>query len=190
MRLTFFTRSLLASIFIICAARVASAETPAAYMQKVANELLAASRMGSGSSAAFATALRSHADLPSIGLTALGSYASSLSKQDRPAYYSGMVSWIAHYAAKEAPNYPVSKVIVVGQSAETSGATYVDSRITLRTGETYDVRWKIVKRGNVYKVRDAQIIGFEVTSFLNNLFQSYIGENGGNPKALVLALNR
>lgn len=168
----------------------AAAETPAAYMQKVANELVAASKSGAGSALAFATALRSHADLPGIGIAALGGYASSLPKQDRPAYYNGMVSWIARYAAKEAPKYPVAKFIVVGQSAETSGATFVDTRITLRSGESYDVRWKIVKRGTVYKVRDAEVIGFEVTSFLNTLFQNYIGENGGNPKALVVALNR
>jgi phospholipid transport system substrate-binding protein len=39
-------------------------------------------------------------------------------------------------------------------------------------------------------VRDAQVIGFWMTSFLDNLFQNYISENGGNPKALVVALNR
>jgi phospholipid transport system substrate-binding protein len=42
----------------------------------------------------------------------------------------------------------------------------------------------------VFKVRDAEIIGFEMTSFLNNLFQNYISENGGNPRTLVIALNR
>ena len=43
---------------------------------------------------------------------------------------------------------------------------------------------------STYKVRDAQVIGFWMTSFLDNLFQNYISENGGNPKALVVALNR
>ena len=54
----------------------------------------------------------------------------------------------------------------------------------------YDVRWLVVKRGQTYKVRDAQVIGFWMTSFLDNLFQSFISDNGGNPKALVVALNR
>ena len=40
------------------------------------------------------------------------------------------------------------------------------------------------------KVRDAQVVGFWMTSFLDNLFQNYISENGNNPRALVLALNR
>ncbi len=183
-----FSRTLLAMAFVLAGTAAASAQSAAQYMQGVADELIAASR--SGSAAAFATVLRSHADLPAIGLTALGGYASSLPKADRPAYYNGMVNWISRYAAKEAPKYPVAKAVMLGQSAESAGATYVDSRVTLKSGESYDVRWKIVRRGNVFKVRDAEIIGFEMTSFLNTLFQNYISENGGNPKALVIALNR
>ena len=144
----------------------------------------------SGGEAAFATVIRSHADVPSIGLTALGSYAQSLPKTDRPAYYNGMINFIARYAAKEAPNYPVAKAIMVGQSTETAGGAYVDSRVTLKTGDVYDVRWRLVRRGAAFKVREAEIIGFEMTSFLNTLFQNYISDNGGNPRVLVIALNR
>lgn len=178
----------LAWFALVAGSLAAAAETPAGYMQRVANELIAASR--SGSESEFATVIRSHADVPSIGLTALGSYAQSLNKSDRPAYYAGMINFIARYAAKEAPKYPVARAIMVGQTKETASGTYVDSRITLRSGETYDVRWRIVRRGKVFKVRDAEIIGFEMTSFLNTLFQNYIAENGGNPRTLVIALNR
>lgn len=166
----------------------AAAESPAGYMQRVANQLIAAQR--SGSEADFATTIRSHADVPAIGLTALGSYAQTLPKADRPAYYNGMISFIARYAAKEGPKYPVARAVMVGQTKETAAGIYVDSRITLVSGETYDVRWRIVRKGGVYKVRDAEIIGFEMTSFLNTLFQNFISENGGNPKTLVIALNR
>jgi phospholipid transport system substrate-binding protein len=166
----------------------AAAESPAGYMQRVANQLIAAQRSGSESD--FATTIRSHADVPAIGLTALGSYAQTLPKADRPAYYNGMISFIARYAAKEGPKYPVARAIMVGQTKETAAGIYVDSRVTLVSGETYDVRWRIVRRGGVFKVRDAEIIGFEMTSFLNTLFQNFISENGGNPKTLVIALNR
>jgi phospholipid transport system substrate-binding protein len=157
-------------------------------MQRVANDLIAASR--SGSALAFATAIRSNADVPSIGLSALGSYAAILPKADRPAYYNGMINFIARYAAREAPKYPVASAIMVGQSKETSGGTFVDSRVTLQAGDVYDVRWRLVRRGDTFKVREAEIIGFEMTSFLNNLFQTYISDNGGNPRVLVIALNR
>jgi phospholipid transport system substrate-binding protein len=180
--------ALIGAAAMIFGTGAALAETPAAYMQRVANDLVAASR--SASAAAFAAAIRSHADVPAIGLTALGSYATSLPKADRPAYYNGMVNFIARYAAKEAPKYPVAKAIVVGQSQETAGGSLVDSTVTLQSGEVYEVRWRLVRRGETFKVREAEIIGFEMTSFLNTLFQNYISENGGNPRVLVIALNR
>lgn len=180
--------TLAAASMVLFSPTLVKAETATAYMQRVANELMAASR--SSSAPAFATTLRSHADVPSIGLTALGSYAQSLPKADRPAYYNGMINFIARYAAKESPKYPVAKAVVVGEGGETTGGVFVDSKVVLKAGDSYDVRWKLVRRGSTWKVREAEIIGFEMTSFLNTLFQNYIGDNGGNPKSLVIALSR
>jgi phospholipid transport system substrate-binding protein len=162
-------------------------ESPAGYMKRVGNDLLLASRAGSVSQ--IAMVLSANADVASIGLNALGDYARSLPKTDRPMYYSGMVNFIARYAAKEAPKYPIARFIVTAQSQDDARGTYVDSHITLASGDAYDVRWLVVRREGVYKVRDAQVIGFWMTSFLDNLFQNYISENGGNPKSLVVALN-
>lgn len=173
------------ALLAIAAAGAARAESPGAYMQRVHADLIAAQR--SGSISAFSNALRAHMDVPSIGLTALGPHAATLPKAERPVYFSGMIKFISKYAATEAPKYPVASAVVTGQ--DPAGLT-VDSRITLRSGETYDVRWKLVRRGDTYKVRDAQVIGFWMSSFLDNLFQNYISENGNNPRALVLALSR
>lgn len=186
-------RQLAAAALAVCALAAvavpaAHAESPAAYMQRVQNELLAAQRAGGIS--AYGNVLRRHMDVPSIGLTALGPHAATLPRTERPAYYKGMINFIAKYSATEGPKYPVASAVVIGQGAETAGGAEVDSRITLRTGESYDIRWKVVRRGKAYKVRDAQVIGFWMSSFLDNLFQNYISENGNNPRALVMALNR
>jgi len=162
-------------------------ESPAAYMKRVGNDLLLASR--SGSAAQIAMVLNANADVQSIGLNALGDYARSLPKSDRPLYFNGMVNFIARYAAKEAPKYPIARFVITAQSQDDARGTYVDSHITLASGDAYDVRWLVVRRDGLYKVRDAQVIGFWMTSFLDNLFQNYISENGGNPKSLVVALN-
>lgn len=166
----------------------AQAESPATYMQRVQNELIAAQRAGSVS--AFSAVLRRHMAVPSIGLTALGPHAATLPKSERPAFYNGMINFISKYSAKEGPKYPVANATVVGQGQETAGGATVDSRLTLRSGESYDIRWKLVREGQSFKVRDAQVVGFWMTSFLDNLFQTYITENGNNPRALVMALNR
>ena len=157
-------------------------------MQRVANELVTAAR--GGSQQAFAAVIRRHADVPHIGMSSLGTYARVLATTDRPSYFSGMVNFIARYAAKEAPKYPVASAIAMSQTTEDKDGVYVDSRVTLRSGETYDVRWWLVRNGASFKVRDAQVAGFWMSPFLKNLFENYIGENGGNPKALVVALNR
>ena len=108
-----------AVIFAACAAVTiatsssARAESPATYMQRVSNELIAAQRAGSVS--AFSNVLRKHMAVPSIGLTALGPHASTLPKTERPAYYNGMINFIAKYSAKEAPKYPVASAVVTGQ---------------------------------------------------------------------------
>ena len=44
--------------------------------------------------------------------------------------------------------------------------------------------------GGSYKVRDAMVYGFWMTPFLKKLFEDYIANNGGNPRALMAALNR
>ena len=185
---TLLVVALLAGSILAGFAGSASAESPATYMQRVQNELIAAQRAGSVS--AFSAVLRRHMAVSSIGLTALGPHASALPKPERPAFYNGMISFISKYSAKEGPKYPVASAVVVGQSQETAGGATVDSRLTLRSGDAYDIRWKLVRDGQSFKVRDAQVVGFWMTSFLDNLFQTYISENGNNPRALVMALNR
>ncbi len=157
-------------------------------MQRVADELIAAQRTGTQD--AYINVIRKHADVPSIGLYSLGSYARGLQKSDRSTYYDGMVRFIARYAAKEGPKYPVARAVVIGQSGENQYGVYVDSNVALRDGGSYDVRWFLIRRGSGWKVRDTEVVGFWMSPFLKNLFENYISENGGNPKALILALNR
>lgn len=166
----------------------ARAEPPAKFMQRVANELISATR--SGSSAAIGKVIANYADVYAIGLSALGRYARQLKRSDRPAYHRGLTKFVARYAAKESPKYPVTRAVMTGQSKGGRNVYYVDSRVMLQGGQTYDVRWVLFKRGSSYKVRDAEVIGLRASSFLDTLFQNYIGENGGNPRALVAALNK
>jgi phospholipid transport system substrate-binding protein len=179
---------ILVACFAGFSANGARAETPAVYMQRVQNELMYAQRQGGVS--AYANVLRQHMDVQGIGLTALGPHMHSLAKTDRPAYYNGMINFIAKYAAKEGPKYIVTSAVVTGQGAGDAGGTNVDTHITLSDGSGYDIRWLVMKTSQGYKVRDAQVVGFWMTSFLDDLFQNYITENGNNPRALVLALSR
>lgn len=169
-------------------ARPALAESPAGFMQRVANELIAASRV---SPQALASVIRSHGDVPTIGLLALGKdYAAKLGKADRPAYYNAMVNWMARYAWKYKGQYPVAKATMVGQSETAEGAT-VESVVTLQTGETYNVSFILKKRGSVYKVQNAQYLMVTMTDGMAGMFRGFIdGEGKGDPRNLTRALSQ
>jgi phospholipid transport system substrate-binding protein len=179
----------------LCAIGLAAAQTPATaadpavqYMVKASRDLLAASRTHSPS--AIANVVLRYGDVAYIGLYSLGSYRAKLPAAERSNYFSGMVRFISRYAATKAPEYPVARVEWVNTSMPGASGIMVDSKVVLRDGSTYDVRWLLSKYGNSYRVRDAMVLGFWLTPMLKQLFETYIGENGGNPRALVMALNR
>ena len=183
-----FMAAWLLGVVSILTATGATAETAAAFMQRAAGDLIAANHATSATG--FAATLRRYGDVPAIGIGALGSYAGSLPKTDRPLYYNGMVNFIGRYAAKESAKYQVAKATVLGQSEEDAQGASVETRVVLKSGESYDVRWLLVRNGSSFKIRDAQVLGFWMTPFLATLFQNYIAENGGSSKALIMALNR
>lgn len=165
-----------------------SADPAVAFMDRVGRDLLAASRARSPQ--LLANAVKRYGDVGFIGQYSLGSYRAQLVSTDRKGYLDGMVRFIGRYTAQQAPKYPVAKYEIISPSLQGGSGLMVDSRITMRDGTTYDVRWLLAKYGNTYRVRDAMVYGFWMTPFLKKLFETYIVENGGNVKALVVALNR
>ena len=177
--------------FCMCFAATlpASASDPAvSYMAKVGKDLMAAAR--TRSPGVMANVINRHADVRVIGNYSLGAYRGKLSAAERPAYLAGMVRFISRYAATEAPKYPVARVEWSRQSARSKAGVTINSNVVLADGTAYDVRWLLGKYGNTYKVRDAMVLGFWMTPFLKKLFEDYIAQNGGNPRALTAALSR
>lgn len=158
------------------------------YMQRTANELIQSQKQGTAES--FARVIRRYGHVPAIGMDALGSYRESLKPTSRESYYEGIVRFIARYAANEAPKYPVARVEFARKSIPDGRHVLVDSAVYLTDNSRYDVRWLLVPRGDTFRVRDAQVLGFWVSPFLTRLFENYINENGGRVDALVMTLNR
>jgi phospholipid transport system substrate-binding protein len=159
-----------------------------AFMGQVARDLLAGAR--TQSPILLSNAVKRYGDVNYIGQYSLGTYRAKLAQADRQTYLNGMVRFIGRYAATQVPKYPVVKYEIMSPSIQGGSGIMVDSKITLRDGSQYDVRWLLVKVGNTYRVRDAMVYGFWITPFLKQLFETYIGEQGGDVKALVVVLNR
>jgi phospholipid transport system substrate-binding protein len=158
------------------------------YMDGVAKELIAASR--TRSPATLQSVILRHADVGYMGAQGLGDYGNQLSAADKPAYFNGMTRWMARYATSEAAKYQVSHVTFQPSARPAKYGLTVDSTVHMRDGSSYDVSWLLNRSGGGFKVRDAQVMSFWMTPQLNRLFSSYISENGGHVKALVIALNR
>lgn len=169
-------------------ARAQHADPAVRYMDQVARELIAASR--TRSPATLQSVIMRHADLGYMGAQGLGDYGTQLAAADKPAYFSGMARWMSRYAISESSKYQVSHVTFTGDARPARYGTTVDSTVHMRDGSSYDVSWLLTRHGQGFKVRDAQVMSFWMTPQLNRLFSNYIAENGGQVKALVIALNR
>jgi phospholipid transport system substrate-binding protein len=165
-----------------------AADPAVVFMAQVGRELTMAAR--TRSPGVMANVIQRYGDVRVIGNYSLGAYRARLAEADREAYYSGMVRFISRYAAGEAPKYPVARVEWSNQSMRSAAGTTVDSKVVLADGTEYEVRWLLGHYGSTYKVRDAMVLGFWMTPFLKKLFEDYIAQNGGNPRALTTALNR
>ncbi len=161
-------------------------DRPAQFMRTVAKQLVSASR--SGSPHILAGVIRRYADVPDIGLYSLGSYMKSLPKARRPSYYDGVARFMARYFMAQAKSYPVAKIDIFAPSKPADWGYKVDSRISLTNGDTYTIRWLVVRRGQSFKVRDVSILGFWMTPFQRKLFEGYIDDKGGNVHALLAVL--
>ena len=166
----------------------ASVDPAVKFMAQVGRELMAAARTQSPS--VISGVFQRHADVTYIGLYSLGSYRNALPESERSNYFAGLVRFIGRYAGTEAPKYPIAKVEWANESIPGANGIMVDSKITLTDGSAYDVRWVVVRHRNTFKVRDAMVGIFSSTQLLQKLFEDYIAQNGGNPRALVAVLNR
>jgi phospholipid transport system substrate-binding protein len=179
----------LAALMMFGPATAVRAEDDAvSYMRRAAAALIRAQREGSAGS--FERVVKQFGHVPAIGLFALGNYRQGLEHGDRNSYYRGLARFIARYASNEAPKYPVDRVKFAPSAIRDGRSVMVDSQIILKDGSTYDVRWMLIPNRSTFKVRDAQVLSFWVSPFLQRLFENYIAENGGKVGNLVIALNR
>lgn len=176
------------SLLAMPSAPAVAADPAVKFMAQVGRELVAAAR--TRSPGVMSATVQRYGDVSYIGLFSLGAYRTLLSESERSTYYAGMVRFIGRYAANEAPKYQVAKVEWANQSVRGASGIMVDSTITLTDGSSYEVRWLLARYGSSYRVRDAMVLGLWMTPFLKKLFEDYIAQNGGNPRALVAALNR
>jgi phospholipid transport system substrate-binding protein len=167
---------------------VSAEQAPIAYIKKVTADMFAAHKQGTVS--AFLPPIQRHADIEAIAIYSLGQYESRLSPAQRQRYYQGVANFMARYFAEQTRHYRIAKWNIGEASQDRNGDTLISTRVTLLTGNSYSVVWRLAKRGKGYKVTDVKVAGFSLTYFQRGLFVSYIREKKGDVNQLVAVLNR
>ena len=166
-----------------------SGEDPSvSYIRKVTADLFAAHKQGTIS--AFLPPIQRHADIETIALYSLGQYESRLTRDQRERYYQGVAIFMARYFAEQTRHYRIAKWDIGEASRDRNGEILINTRVTLLTGNSYSVVWRVAKRGKSFKVTDVKVAGFSLTYFQRGLFVSYIKEKKGDVNQLVAVLNR
>ena len=166
-----------------------SAEHPSiVYIRKVTADLFAAHKLGTVS--AFLPPIQRHADIETIANYSLGQYESKLSNAQRQRYYQGVANFMARYFADQTRHYRIAKWDIGEGTRDRDGDMLISTRVTLMTGQSYSVVWRLAKRGKSYKVTDVKVAGFSLTYFQRGLFVSFIKEKKGDVNQLVAVLNR
>ncbi len=158
------------------------------YMKQVAKDLINANRLGTVAS--FRRAILRHADVGDIAIYSLGRYKGQLTETQRGRYFGGVATFMARYFADQSREYRVAKYELGEPSAAGDGDVLVPSKVSMMSGQTYTVNWRLAKSGGRYKIVDAKVLGFSLVYLQRNLFTSYLSKRDGDVGQLVTALNR
>lgn len=132
--------------------------------------------------------IRDNVDVETIGDYSLGSYLGKLPKSEFEKYYDSVTNFMARYAATQSKYYQVENVEFYRPKHHRDNTITLKSKITMSSGTSYRVKWKIIQTDGQYKVLDASIFGFWLSPFQRRLFQSYVRENNHDVHALVAVL--
>lgn len=156
------------------------------FMNRSARKLLKAARRGSPKR--FLRFIMRHTDVGGIAMYSLGSYRTGLQKKHQRIYFRGMARHIMRYFTYQSQQYHVVKAEVGEKSWQEGDSHYIDTKLTLLTGSTYNVRWQIVQRRGRYKIANVRVLGFWLARFQRSQFEGFISKKGGRVTALVAAL--
>lgn len=163
-----------------------AADPAVRYLERLRGPLMRAAR--ASSRPAFQRLVFRHADLRGISNYTLGNYRAKLPGSLGSAYRRGVGKFLARYFAGEAKRYRVVKADIDSRSTRDGNAYLVGTRLTLSSGQVYNVQWRLIRSGSRFKINDIRVLGFWLTWFQRQLFVNYIENKGGKVTALVRAL--
>ncbi len=156
------------------------------FMNEAASQLLKAHRLGTVP--AFMRVVQRYADIPAIADYSLGDY--KVASGQKESYLHGVAQFISRYFVDQSRSYPIAKYEIGEATVAPNKDVIISSKVYLMAGQVYTVNWQLAWTNGTYKITDAKLFGFSMTSQERSLFTSYIAKHNGDVGELVKALNR
>ena len=158
------------------------------YMQATAVELLRLQKKPTV--AKFADVIRRRADVHAIAMYSLGRYKAQLPVRQKALYVKGVQQFMARYFTDQARKYHVKKAVIERTPRKEGNSWLVRSKVTLDSGQSYMVTWKLNRTRFGWRVVDVKVMGFSLRFLQRGLFYRFLQKKNGDVGALVMALNR
>jgi phospholipid transport system substrate-binding protein len=159
-----------------------AATSAESYVSKVGNGVIAAARANSVSQ--FRSLLKANADIAAIAIYSLGPYRKSLTNDVKAEYYGLVENYIARVFQQYAKKLAGQGLEVQG-TKDAGDSVLVKSVLNMGGGGVMPVTWRLVKRGDGYRIFDVNVDGIWLASTQKTNFVSVLKKNNGQISALL-----
>jgi len=159
-----------------------AATSAESYVSKVGNGVIAAARANSVGQ--FRSLLKANADIAAIAIYSLGPYRKSLTNDVRAEYYGLVENYIAKVFQQNAKKL-AGQGLEVQSTKDAGDSVLVKSVLNMGGGGVMPVTWRLVKRGDGYRIFDVNVDGIWLASTQKTNFVSVLKKNNGQISALL-----
>jgi phospholipid transport system substrate-binding protein len=164
-----------------------AATSAESYVTRVGNGVIAAARANSVSQ--FRSLLKANADIAAIAIYSLGPYRKNLTNDLKAEYYGLVEGYIAKVFQQNAKKLAGEGLQVQG-TKDAGDSVLVKSVLNMGGGGSMPVTWRLVKRGEGYRIFDVNVDGIWLASTQKTNFVSVLKKNNGQIPALLDYLRR
>lgn len=167
------------------------AADPAQFVNETSAKVveLIKTRTGADRQAGFATILESNFDLPAMGQSALGTYWTRSSADQRTRFLKAAATSEARAYSERFGQYGGQSVVVGRVLNRPNGVFAVESQIAQTNGgQPIRLEWELQDRGAGLRITDVKVEGVSMVMTRRSDFSSFISRNGGDVEVLIKEL--
>ena len=191
-----FTRGLaaIAAVFLLAAAgprpaTAAEAGDPAAFVRDFGEQAIAVladkDLAGDQREQAFRGLLTAGFDVKTIGRFVLGRYWRKATEAERAEYGRLFEDLIVATYARQLSSYAGTGLKVEGVRQQNGKSALVASRFLRAEGEPVRLDWRLLRRGDTWRIVDVVVEGMSMALSQRSEFKAVIRGNGGRVEALL-----